>query len=130
MNWTIWLLLYVTEILISYILHKTRHSKLGSRLIVYFSFQELDDVNVTMFRLYFIFRQIALLEEWKSIGFASQCLHSTFLVVKTERRPVSCKTWKSHEFLQCDRYVTSPYYSFHTNVTGIALSGDWKSYIC
>ena len=38
MNRAIWPLLYVTEILISYIFHKTRHNKLGSRLIIYFRF--------------------------------------------------------------------------------------------
>ena len=43
MNWTIWPLLYVTEILISYIFHKTRHNKLGSRLIIYFRFMNWDN---------------------------------------------------------------------------------------
>ena len=129
MSWITCPLLYVTNILISYTLHKTRYNKLGIRIIIFFRkrstwiFHELDDVNVTMFRCYFIFKQMALLEEWKSIG-----LRLNVYLDHYRKRQVSCKTWKSPEFLQCERYVTSPYFSFHTSVTGKAISEDWVSY--
>ena len=89
----------------------------------------MDDVNVTMIRHYFIFRLLALLEEWKSISFTTQCTNSTFLLAKCRKDQSLVRHILSHEFYNVIVTLQRCTLFFETSVTGIANSEDCESYI-
>ena len=73
--------------------------------------------------LLFYFQTDGFIGRMEIYWFASQCL-----IRPLQKKTSLLQDMKVSWILQCERYVTSPYFSFHTSVTGIAISEDWVSY--